>query len=74
MTALTSLTTLTAAEEEALNAVKAAALAINRPWHTLTMVHDYACLTLDAFAAAVQSLASKGLIKLHGEMVMLLAP
>lgn len=69
---MTSLTTLTAAEAEALNAVKAAALAINRPWHTLTMVHDYACLTLDAFADAMASLASKGLIKLQGGSVMLM--
>lgn len=70
---MTSLTTLTAAEEEALNALKAAGLAINRPWHSLTMVHDYACLTLDAFAAAMASLASKGLIKLQGGSVMLMA-
>ena len=69
----TSLTTLTAAEAEALNAVKAAALAINRPWHTLTMVHDYACLTAAAFADAMAALAAKGLIKLHGGSVMLMA-
>lgn len=69
---MTSLTTLTAAEAEALAAVKAAALAINRPWHSLTMVHDYACLTAAAFVAAVQSLASKGLIKLQNGYVMLM--
>ena len=60
---MTPLTELTPAEEEALNAVKAAGLAINRPWLTLTMVHDYACLTVSAFAAAMGSLEAKGRVR-----------
>ena len=71
MTPLTSLTPLTAAEEEALNAVKAAREAINRPWHTLTMVQDYCCLPTAAFCDALQSLVNKGLILLSGGQVML---
>jgi putative heme degradation protein len=68
----TPVTELTANEAEALRAVKAAASAINRPWHTLTMVHEFAEVLPHMLADGIAGLRAKGLIRQSGDSVMLL--